>query len=406
MEPWGTPTGHKEKGGMFGGLLKKTPKASGDATEDKDGDKKLTASNDSLSEGNAAKEKSIFGGIFKKPQKPTPEDSEKEEKSIFDSIFKKPQKPTQEDSEKEEKSIFSGLFKKQPKPLEGSTADEEKSGGISGIFKRSPRPSLCTLATTDTQTEMSASNDSLNEASTTTTKEKKRGLGGMFRRTPKAEQQEDDDLRPPVGGCQLKRRKTITRKKRGSDTMPILEEEESVEMQELTPLQEGTVEIQPVEMAAFPTEGEPTDVEETDELMEWWTGVVGWAEWNETANFQEEDEETAVEQAADRLFMAARLFVRIFNQRGASLQKRILELLAQADAADQFHKRTVSAAVGGGVASVAGSLATITGLILAPFTFGASIIVTAVGISVATAGSIASATANITDAVHSNMDRK
>ncbi|KAM4551886.1 uncharacterized protein PAE49_015482, partial [Odontesthes bonariensis] len=56
--------------------------------------------------------------------------------------------------------------------------------------------------------------------------------------------------------------------------------------------------------------------------------------------------------------------------------------------------------------SVAGSVATITGLILAPFTFGASIIVTAVGISVATAGSIASATANITDAVHSDMDRK
>lgn len=58
------------------------------------------------------------------------------------------------------------------------------------------------------------------------------------------------------------------------------------------------------------------------------------------------------------------------------------------------------------MASVAGSIATITGLILAPFTMGASIIVTAVGIAVATAGSITSATANITDTVHSNMDRK
>lgn len=104
--------------------------------------------------------------------------------------------------------------------------------------------------------------------------------------------------------------------------------------------------------------------------------------------------------------MAARLFVHLFNQRGASLQHCILELLELADAADQFHKKTVTAAVGGGVASVAGSVATITGLILAPFTFGASIIVTAVGISVATAGSITSATANITDTVHSNMGRK
>uniref|UniRef100_A0A8C5HYG1 Si:rp71-1g18.13 n=1 Tax=Gouania willdenowi TaxID=441366 RepID=A0A8C5HYG1_GOUWI len=124
--------------------------------------------------------------------------------------------------------------------------------------------------------------------------------------------------------------------------------------------------------------------------MEWWKSVKG----------------LAMEQAADRVFMAARLFVHLFNQRGASLQQRILELLSLADAADHFHKKTTTAAVGGGVASVAGSITTITGLILAPFTFGASIIVTAVGIGVATAGSIASATANITDTVHSNMDRK
>lgn len=140
--------------------------------------------------------------------------------------------------------------------------------------------------------------------------------------------------------------------------------------------------------------------------MEWWNSVKGWTEWNESSNFQEEDEQMAMEQAADRVYMAARVFVHLFNQRGASLQQRILELLSVADAADEFHKKTVSAAVGGGVASVAGSVATITGLILAPFTFGASIIVTAVGIGVATAGSITSATANITDTVHSNMDRK
>ncbi|KAK0145133.1 Apolipoprotein L6 [Merluccius polli] len=477
---------NEEKGGLFGGLHKKTPKATGDTTEDKDGDKEITASNDSLSEGNAAKEKSIFGGIFKKPQKPTQEDnSEKEELNQPEEENLASCESLSETTTQKDKSIFSGIFKKQPKAGEGSTADEdrriegnlsvscddlsetamfvscylivndeynffnfiiyyshnmlqEKTGGLSGMFKRSPKPAQRSQVITDplhdtnelderdenltlkeTHTEMSASNDSLNEASTT--KEKKRGLGGIFRRTPKTvEQQDEGDLRPPEGGSQLKRRKTITKRKRvvsfrvkrtlprtakSSDLAPLVEEE-SVEMQEMTPIQEGTVEIQPVEMASYSTESNSFDVEEDDELMEWWNGVVGWAEWNETSNFQEEDEEMAVEQAADRLYMAARLFVRIFNQRGASLQQRILELLAQADAADQFHKRTVSAAVGGGVASVAGSVATITGLILAPFTFGASIIVTAVGISVATAGSIASATANITDAVHSNMDRK
>ncbi|XP_075954785.1 uncharacterized protein LOC142956895 [Anarhichas minor] len=172
--------------------------------------------------------------------------------------------------------------------------------------------------------------------------------------------------------------------------------------------QESQVEVQPVEMAAYPTEGNRLGIEHDidDDLMEWWNTVKGWAEWNETSDFQEGDEHMAMEQAADRVYMAARLFVRLFNRRGASLQHRILELMALADAADEFHKKTLQAAVGGGVASVCGSVATITGLILAPFTFGASIIVTAVGIGVATAGSITSATANITDTVHSNMDRK
>ncbi|MEQ2266825.1 hypothetical protein XENORESO_019495 [Xenotaenia resolanae] len=104
--------------------------------------------------------------------------------------------------------------------------------------------------------------------------------------------------------------------------------------------------------------------------------------------------------------MAARLFVHLFNQRGASLQQRILELLSLADSADNFHKKTVTASMGGGMASVAGSVTTITGLILAPFTAGTSLIVTAVGIGIATAGGVTSASANITDTMHSKTDRK
>ncbi|KAI1888680.1 hypothetical protein AGOR_G00187630 [Albula goreensis] len=179
-------------------------------------------------------------------------------------------------------------------------------------------------------------------------------------------------------------------------------EQEALSETEECPLQDGTVEM---EMVPVSNDGDVLENEEEDALMEWWRSVEGWNEWNENSEFQE-DEELAAEQAADRVYMAARLFVHLFNQRGASLQQRILELLSLADAADSFHKRTVTASVGGGVASVAGSVTTITGLILAPFTFGTSIIVTAVGIGVATAGGLTSASANITDTVHSNTDRK
>ncbi|KAM7366449.1 hypothetical protein PAMP_015887 [Pampus punctatissimus] len=167
------------------------------------------------------------------------------------------------------------------------------------------------------------------------------------------------------------------------------------------------VEVQTLEMAELPVPSEGTvldPLEDEDGLLAWWGTVDGWDDWNE-AN-QNDDAEEVVEEAADRVFMAARLFVRFFNQRGASLQQRILELLALADSADNFHKKTVTASVGGGMASVAGSVTTITGLILAPFTAGTSLIVTAVGIGVATAGGLASASANITDTVHSKTDRK
>ncbi|XP_032387795.1 uncharacterized protein LOC116699370 [Etheostoma spectabile] len=345
----------EENGGLFSGL-KRTPKASRDAAEDKDDQKELSAINDNL----------------------------------FDNT-----KESNED--KKLSASWENL-------LEANTS-KEKTGGLAGIFKRSFKPAPRSIANEDPLSdtlELSASCDSLAETA-----------------------EENEDMEAPEGG-RLGHRRTDRKKRRvvsfrikktlpkipkldvpslSSDKMPLIEE--AVELQELNRAQESTVEIQTLEMAAYPTEDNPLESEEeNDDLMEWWITVKGWAEWNETSHFYEDDEQMSMEQAADRVYMAARLFVRLFNKRGASLQHRILELLALADAADDFHKKTVKAAVGGGVASVAGSVATITGLILAPFTFGASVIVTAVGISVATAGSITSATANITDTVHSNMDRK
>ncbi|XP_038587611.1 apolipoprotein L6 [Micropterus salmoides] len=171
------------------------------------------------------------------------------------------------------------------------------------------------------------------------------------------------------------------------------------------PEKQEAMEVEMLEMAEVPVPSKGTVLDPLDDeegLLAWWRTVEDWDEWTE-AN---QNDEEVVEQVADRVFMAARLFVHFFNQRGVSLQQRILELLDLADTADIFHKKTVTTSVGGGVASVAGSITTITGLILAPFTAGTSLIVTAVGIGIATAGGVASASANITDTVHSKMDRK
>ncbi|KAM7400176.1 hypothetical protein PAMA_004736 [Pampus argenteus] len=338
----------KEKGGLFSGLLKKTPKASGEdeAAEDKDSQKELSASNDSLFENSNTKEKSIFSGIFKKTQKPAEETTAEEDTNTAE--YKK--LLTSCENLSEENTLKDPLSDSKEMSTSCDSLTENNKDDVSAD-------------------ELSASNDNLSEATKT------------------------------------------------SDTLPFIDE--CVELQDLNPAQESTVEVQPVEMAAYPTEGSALQSEQvggsgtrrpiSKRRIRKYAQPAKFNKYNVVLSSNDLSNAClcrAMEQAADRIYMGARLFVHLFNQRGASLQQVILELLALADAADQFHKKTVSAAVGGGVASVCGSVATITGLILAPFTFGASIIVTAVGIGVATAGSITSATANITDTVHSNMDRK
>ncbi|XP_056913621.1 titin homolog isoform X6 [Takifugu flavidus] len=420
-------------------------------SKEREGQRVLSASNDDLmaSDENTTKHKNIFSNMFKTPQKQvwdaaagklevktanelsgsneklSDANAPKEKRGGLAGIFIR--SSSIDNLLEEEKSVFSGMFKKSHKPSKEATSDEEsntgkeksmsasceslseatvlkeKTVGLVGYFKKSPKPAPRTIVTKDPLSEMEvhSSSDSLTETAEESVNLERLEQGRLSRsRTIKKKKR--------VVSFRLK--KTLYRVPKAdqiSEKIPLIEE--AVELQELTQATsktESTVEVQPIEMASYPSEDNPMESEEEgDELMQWWNTVKGWAEWNETNNFPD-NEEMALEQAADRVYMAACLFVRLFNQRGASLQHRILELLALADAADQFHKKTVTAAVGGGVASVAGSIATITGLILAPFTFGASIIVTAVGISVATAGSITSATANITDAVHSNMDRK
>ncbi|CAL8366170.1 unnamed protein product [Boreogadus saida] len=183
---------------------------------------------------------------------------------------------------KEKGALFGVILKKTPKATVDDTEDPLQGTNELGESDDESLP------VKDTQTLLSASNDSLNEVSTT--KERMRAFVGMFKKAPKAvEQQDDDEPKPLGGGRGLKRRKTITRKKRvvSFRVKRTLPRTATV----FFSAQEDSVEIQNVEMAAYPTEGNNRDAEESDELMEWWNGVVGWAEWNETSNFQEEDEE-------------------------------------------------------------------------------------------------------------------
>ncbi|XP_063298331.1 apolipoprotein L3-like isoform X1 [Pelobates fuscus] len=83
-----------------------------------------------------------------------------------------------------------------------------------------------------------------------------------------------------------------------------------------------------------------------------------------------------------------------------TFEKCINELCSIAADIDHFHKGAVTANIVGSSVGIAGGVAAIAGLALAPFTFGASLTVSAIGVGAATAGGVTGAIASIADNVH------
>ncbi|XP_077344728.1 apolipoprotein L3-like [Lithobates pipiens] len=102
------------------------------------------------------------------------------------------------------------------------------------------------------------------------------------------------------------------------------------------------------------------------------------------------------------------LYIKEFRETYNVLQERlskcIKEMLEIANYMDEFHRKATIASVSGSTVGIAGGITTIVGLALTPFTFGASLIVSAVGMGVATAGGLTSAVASIAD--NENIKKK
>ncbi|XP_077344737.1 apolipoprotein L3-like isoform X4 [Lithobates pipiens] len=78
----------------------------------------------------------------------------------------------------------------------------------------------------------------------------------------------------------------------------------------------------------------------------------------------------------------------------------INELYTIADDVDKFHKGATITNVVGSTAGIAGGILTIVGIALAPVTLGTSLIISGVGIGVATAGGVTGVSASIADTVN------
>ncbi|XP_036967983.1 uncharacterized protein si:cabz01007807.1 isoform X3 [Acanthopagrus latus] len=147
---------------------------------------------------------------------------------------------------------------------------------------------------------------------------------------------------------------------------------------------------------------------DTDSLMEWWYTVEQWDEVpsDDEDKALKEDESKSFTILADKVHRGLRLFNKVFTERAEVLWQSIITLHAIADDISTFHHKAKIAGITGGTTTAVGGVTAIAGLALAPFTFGASLVITAVGVGVATAGGITSASAAISDNVNNMHDRK
>lgn len=109
---------------------------------------------------------------------------------------------------------------------------------------------------------------------------------------------------------------------------------------------------------------------------------------------------------AGKVTLGLRVFNKVFTERAEVLWHSVISLHAIADNIHDFHQRAKIVGITGGTTTAVGGATAIAGLVLAPFTMGVSLVVTAVGVGVATAGGITSASAAISDNVNNTQDRK
>ncbi|XP_070849303.1 uncharacterized protein [Chaetodon trifascialis] len=147
---------------------------------------------------------------------------------------------------------------------------------------------------------------------------------------------------------------------------------------------------------------------DTDSLMEWWYTVEQWDEVpsDDEDKVRQENESKSFTILADKVHRGLRVFNKVFTERAEVLWQYIIMLHAIADDISDFHQKAKIAGITGGTTTAVGGVTAIAGLALAPFTFGASLVITAVGVGVATAGGITSASAAISDNVNNMHDRK
>ncbi|XP_016117518.1 apolipoprotein L3-like [Sinocyclocheilus grahami] len=105
------------------------------------------------------------------------------------------------------------------------------------------------------------------------------------------------------------------------------------------------------------------------------------------------------EALEQRFRMSLRIFDENYNEHYDHFEALVTEWGETTASLEEVHHNCTAGTLAGSVIGAAGGITAVVGAILAPFTFGASLIVTGVGIGVGVAGGVTGAASSVTNAV-------
>ncbi|XP_051747592.1 uncharacterized protein LOC127511109 [Ctenopharyngodon idella] len=99
------------------------------------------------------------------------------------------------------------------------------------------------------------------------------------------------------------------------------------------------------------------------------------------------------------LMKSIRTFNKAYNKHFKNFETSVMEWKRTTDSLESIHYKATAGSLSGAVIGAAGGITALVGAVLAPFTFGASLIVAGVGVGVGVAGGATGAASNITNSV-------
>ncbi|XP_054896848.1 apolipoprotein L3-like isoform X2 [Poeciliopsis prolifica] len=184
------------------------------------------------------------------------------------------------------------------------------------------------------------------------------------------------------------------------------EQDQTMNVRELVKAFNGCYQQRPPLLSRPPSKQAPRKMIKHDDSSVSFKPMTPWDNVMKNLKLKELSNKQVINVQARHLYKGIQTYIQLMSTHDGKLKLLISEFRSIADNLDKVSKGTKIAGITGGASTAAGGVAAAAGVILAPFTAGASLALTVVGAGVAAAGGVTGASAAIANKANLNQDKK